>query len=123
MLILTGDLQGFLKPLPKWITPLDIDYLFVQGALSLPDAPLQNALLQSFFEFVHPYMPFENVHKLLKVLEDKTGKSGKISLLLFQAFMFAGTAFVDIKLLKTAGYSNRRAARKAFFQRVKVCIL
>ncbi|KKA20995.1 hypothetical protein T310_4975 [Rasamsonia emersonii CBS 393.64] len=34
--------------------------------------------------------------------------------------MFAGTAFVDIKHLRAAGYPNRKAARKAFFQRARL---
>lgn len=99
---------------------VDIDYLFVNGALSIPDIPLRNSLLQSYFEYVHPYMPVIEVRELIEILEDGTGASGKISLLLFQAIMFAGTAFIDIELLRSAGFSNRKAARMAFFQKAKV---
>jgi hypothetical protein len=62
-----------------------------------------------------------NATKLLQIIEDETGESGQISLLLFQAIMFAGTAVVDMQLLRSAGYSNRKNARKAFFQKVRVC--
>jgi hypothetical protein len=34
--------------------------------------------------------------------------------------MFAGTAFVDMDYLRKAGYTNRKAARKAFFQKARV---
>lgn len=113
-------LPDFLKPLPQRMTSVDIDYLFAKGALSLPDTPVRNALLRGYVEYVHPYMPLVEIHELLKTINDGTGESGKISLLLFQAIMFAGTAFVDMEYLRAAGYSNRKAARKAFFQKARV---
>lgn len=103
------------------MTSVDIDYLFAKGALSLPEDSVRNALLQSYLEYVHPYMPLIEVHELLQIINDGTGETGRISLLLFQAIMFAGTAFVDMEHLRAAGYSNRKAARKAFFQKARVC--
>jgi hypothetical protein len=116
-------LPGYLKPLPQRMTSADIDYLFAKGALSLPDIPVRNALFRSYFEFVHPYMPLVEIHELLEIIEDGTGASGRVSLLLFQAIMFAGTAFVDMEYLRSAGYSNRKVARKAFFQKARVRII
>lgn len=118
--MLKHQLPAYLKPLPQRMTSVDIDYLFAKGALSLPEAPVRNALLRAFFEFVHPYMPLIEIHELLQIIEDGTGESGRVSLLLFQAIMFAGTAFVDMDYLKSAGYTNRKAARKAFFQKARV---
>lgn len=66
-------------------------------------------------------MPLIEAHEVLQIINDGTGASGRISLLLFQAIMFAGTAFIDMDYLRTAGYSNRKAARKAFFQKARVC--
>lgn len=43
-----------------------------------------------------------------------------VSLLLFQAVMFASVTFVDESLLKMRGYRSRKAARKAFFGRVRL---
>jgi hypothetical protein len=34
--------------------------------------------------------------------------------------MFAGVASVDMAYLQTAGYTNRRAARRDFFQKTRV---
>ena len=65
-------------------------------------------------------MPLIEVHEVLRIIDDGTGASGKISLLLFQAIMFAGTAFVDMEFLRVAGYTSRKAARKAFFQKARV---
>lgn len=119
--MLKHRLPDYLKPLPQRMTSVDIDYLFAKGALSLPDIPIRNALLRGYLEYVHPYMPLVEFQEVLQIINDGTGASGKISLLLFQAIMFAGTAFVDIEYLRSAGYSNRKAARKAFFQKARVC--
>jgi hypothetical protein len=105
------------------MTSVDIDYLFAKGALSLPEESVRNALLRSYLEYVHPYMPLLEIHELLQIINDGNGATGRISLLLFQAIMFAGTAFVDMEYLKLAGYSNRKAARKAFFQKARVSIV
>lgn len=119
--MLKHKLPGYLKALPQRMTSVDIDYLFAKGALSLPSHPVRNALLRSYIEYVHPYMPLIEVHEVLRVIEDGTGAAGRISLLLFHAIMFAGTAFVDMDYLRSAGYTNRKAARKAFFQKARVC--
>lgn len=118
--MLKHKLPEYLKPLPQRMTSVDIDYLFAKGALSLPDIPIRNALLRSYIEYVHPYMPLIEAHELLQIINDGSGRSGRVSLLLFQAIMFAGTAFVDMEYLRIAGYSNRKAARKAFFQKARV---
>lgn len=65
-------------------------------------------------------MPLVEIHELLQIIDDGTGEPEKISLLLFQAIMFVGTAFVDMDFLRAAGYTNRKAARKAFFQKARV---
>lgn len=118
--MLKHRLPDYLKPLPQRMTSVDIDYLFAKGALSLPEDNVRNALLRSYLEYVHPYMPLLELHDLLQIINDGTGASGRIGLLLFQAIMFAGTAFVDVEYLRAAGYSNRKAARKAFFQKARV---
>jgi len=121
--MLKHKLPEFLKPLPQRMTSVDIDFLFAKGALSLPDDHVRNALLRSYLEYVHPYMPLIEVHELLQIINDGTGATGRISLLLYQAIMFAGTAFVDMDYLRAAGYSNRKSARKAFFQKARVRII
>jgi hypothetical protein len=112
----------YIKPPPQRMTPVDIDYLFWKGALSLPEDSVRNALLRSYLEYVHPYMPLIEAHELLQIINNGTGATGRISLLLFQAIMFTGTTFVDMEYLRAAGYSNRKVARKAFFQKARVSI-
>ena len=118
---LKHGLPAYLQPFALRMTSIDIDYLFAKDALSIPTVPVRNALLRSYLEYVHPYLPLVNIHGILQTIQNRTGKSGRISLLLFQTIMFPGIAFVDMEILRMAGYSNRQAARKAFFQKVRVC--
>ncbi|KAG4034194.1 hypothetical protein MFRU_003g01670 [Monilinia fructicola] len=112
-------LPAFINPLPSKMTSSDIDYLWAKSALRIPSLSLRNALLRAFIEYVYPYMPLLELHKVLQIINDEGG-SGSMSLLLFQSIMFSGTAFVDIQILSDAGYSTRKAARKSFFQSARV---
>ncbi|KZF26500.1 hypothetical protein L228DRAFT_264886 [Xylona heveae TC161] len=116
-----SSLPNYIKPFPPRVDADDIQYLQTKGALVIPDTPLRDALLRSYFEYVHGYMPLLDIHEFLGAL-DPAGFQGKskLSLLLFQAVMFAGTAFVDMDFLLAAGFSSRKAARKSFFQRARL---
>ncbi|KAH6626213.1 fungal-specific transcription factor domain-containing protein [Chaetomium sp. MPI-SDFR-AT-0129] len=111
---------AFIKPIPDRILSEDRQYLVQKQVFSLPPLPLQNALLAAYVEFVHPYMPLLELQDLLRVINDRTGASGKLSLFLYHAVMFSATAFVDEILLKEAGYDSRRDARRAFFSRTRL---
>ncbi|WYZ38597.1 hypothetical protein EsH8_III_000511 [Colletotrichum jinshuiense] len=117
---LHAQLPAFVKPLPAKIAQEDVTYLHTKGALTLPALPLQNALLQAYVEYVHPYMPLLELYDFLAVINAQDGLCGQISLFLYQAVMFAATAFVDMKVLREAGYPTRKAARKAFFQKTRL---
>ena len=110
----------YIKPLPTRITGDDIEYLEKKGALSIPGLTLRNELVQSYIEYVHGYMPLLELGDFVGALERQDGSTKPISLLLFQAVMFAGTAFVDMKHLRNAGYASRKEARKAFFIKARV---
>lgn len=116
---LKHTLPTYINPLPSKMTSVDIDYLWAKSALLIPETPLRNSLLRAFIEYIHPYMPLLELHKVLQIINDEGG-SGSMSLLLFQSIMFAGTAFVDMDSLKRAGHRTRKAARKAFFQKARV---
>ncbi len=118
---LGAQLPAFLRPMPARIAPEDVTYLHMKGALSLPSVPLQNALLQSYVEFVHPYMPLMDLHEFLSIVNRRDGLNGQTSLFLYQAVMFSATAFVDMEYLREAGYPTRKAARRSFFQKTRVC--
>lgn len=118
----SDDSPRFLKPLPARIAADDVDYLRSKGALTLPDRPLRTELLRAYVQWVYSFMPLLDLHSFLNAIAENDRDSG-ISLLLFQAVMFAGTAFVDISHLKAAGFENRRDARKAFSTRARVSML
>ncbi|KAG5973584.1 Cutinase transcription factor 1 beta [Claviceps digitariae] len=115
-----SQLPAFVRPLPAKIAPEDVQYLAVKGALTLPDITLQSALLHCYIEYVYPFMPLIDLHDFLSIVNRRDGVNGQISLLLYQSIMFSAVAFVDIKYLREAGFSSRKAARKAFFQKTRL---
>ncbi|KAH6416953.1 hypothetical protein HBI14_106720 [Parastagonospora nodorum] len=116
----SGDLPRFIKPLPSKIGPDEISYLEKKGVLTVPKGTLRSEMLRAYVEFVHPYMPLLDLHDFLKMIDKQDGSNGKVSLILFQAVMFAGSSFVDMQYLHTAGYATRKEARKDFFQKTRI---
>ncbi|KAI5803035.1 fungal-specific transcription factor domain-containing protein [Geopyxis carbonaria] len=114
------ELPAFIKPTPSRISAEDLEYLWKKGALSLPEEPLRTALLDAHFNYMHPYMPLLNKREFLDIVNTEDGSKGKVGLLLFQAVMFIGTSYVDVDILRAAGYSSRKAARKAFFIKARL---
>ncbi|KAJ5782099.1 hypothetical protein N7457_003873 [Penicillium paradoxum] len=113
------DEPRFLKPLPARIAAEDLEFLRFRGALSLPESGLRDELLRCYIQWVHSFMPVLNLQELLRCVAENDPE-GNISILLFQAIMFVGTAFVDLKHLQDAGYSTRNKARNAFFTRLRL---
>ncbi|KAJ5981721.1 hypothetical protein N7522_013349 [Penicillium canescens] len=109
----------FLKPLPARIAPEDLEFLRFRGALSLPESGLRDELLRCYIQWVHSFMPVLNLQEFLRCVAENDPE-GNVSILLFQAVMFVGTAFVDLKHLQDAGYSTRKSARNAFFTRLRL---
>lgn len=114
------ELPGFIKPTPSRIPAEDLEYLWRKGALTLPEEPLRSILLKAHFDFVHPYMPLLDKSQFIRIVNTEDGSQGKTGLLLFQAVMFSGTAFVGMEHLRAAGYASRKAARKAFFIKTRL---
>ncbi|OQV09016.1 Fungal specific transcription factor domain-containing protein isoform 2 [Cladophialophora immunda] len=115
----TTDLPPYIRPSRPDIRQDDLEFLRRRGALSLPFGELHDQLIRSFVLYVHPFMPIVDLEDFLGALDDKDG-SPKISLVVFQAILFSGTAFVELPLLQEAGYESRRAARADFYQKVKL---
>ncbi|KAK5726096.1 hypothetical protein LTR15_004288 [Elasticomyces elasticus] len=108
-----------LKPCPPNMDLEDLAYLKARGAMTVPAGKLLSELLASYVQFVHPYMPVVDLEDVMGAVY--SGDDTKeISLMLFQAIMFAGAAFVDLELLKNEGYTNRRDARRKTFRKVKL---
>ncbi|EXM17759.1 hypothetical protein RAB80_012917 [Fusarium oxysporum f. sp. vasinfectum] len=116
----SAELPAFLRSLPTKIAAEDVNYLQIKGALSIPILPLQNALLQAYIEYVHPYMPLMDLNNFLSIINTRDGQSGQTSLFLYQAVMFAASAFIEMKYLCEGGYTTRKAACKSFFQKTRL---
>jgi len=96
----------------------DICHLQKKGALDVPERGLTLELLTNYCNYIHPQLPFLDLRPILSSL---LGQSGwKISLLLFQAIMFAGAASTDDRVFRLYGYPSRSQAQDMLFQRVKV---
>lgn len=115
------SLPPYIKALPSRIGPDEIMYLTAKGALTIPTPSLRNALIRSYTEFVYPYMPLLDIHEFIQAIDNNDSKT-PISLLLFQAVMFASVASVGMKHLRSAGYLTRRDARRDFFQKTRVSV-
>ncbi|KFX87522.1 hypothetical protein V490_08193 [Pseudogymnoascus sp. VKM F-3557] len=114
-----GFLPAYIQPLPTCMATEDIMHLWKKGATAIPEIDFRNELLRSYIEFVHPYMPLLDLHDFLRIVNKGTGENGRVSLLLFQAVMFAGVAFVDGSYLTAAGYPTRRSARRDFYLKTR----
>ncbi|CAJ2508076.1 Uu.00g092620.m01.CDS01 [Anthostomella pinea] len=114
------ELPAFIQPMPARNGPGEVRYLQQKGALTLPSLALQNALLRGYVQYVHPYMPLIELHELLSIVNARDGRCGQISLFLYQSVMFAAVAFVELNYLKEAGFTDKKAARKAFFLKARL---
>lgn len=116
-------LPTFIKPVPRSLNLAHMKFLRSQGALSLPGWSLQRALIEAYAEFAYPYMPLIQIHEFLDSAHDpESSSSRQISLLLYQAILFAGSAFVDRRSLEgdQSCFSSRRLARRELSNRVTV---
>ncbi|EXJ70664.1 uncharacterized protein A1O5_05654 [Cladophialophora psammophila CBS 110553] len=95
-----------------------MNYLHQKGACSLPDAELRDALIESYIDYIHPCYPFLDLDLLDKALCGNSDQ--QFSLPVLQAVMFAGSSWVDIKLLRRRGFLTRKAARMTFYLRTRL---
>ena len=115
-------LPTYLEPIPSRLPAEDMEYLTKKGSFEIPNPKFRDALLRSYTEFIHPYYPMLDINEFLLNILTPGSRDCKVSLLVFQAVMFAGSAHVDIKPLRTMGFLTRKAARRALYQRTKVCL-
>lgn len=100
----------------------DMDFLERKNAFKVPERALLIELLTSYCNWIHPQLPFLDLHSVLgAVVDDRNnGDRPKISLLLFQAVLFAGAAHMDEKTFRLFGFPSRTDAQDVLFRRVKV---
>lgn len=112
-------LPAFVTPLPSRLLDEDVDYLVRKGATTVPEPELQAEILRGYLFSVHPFMPMLNSRLFVDAVLNGTGHH-KISLLLFQAVMFAGLHSLPIHVISRLGFESTKQARKVFFDRVRL---
>lgn len=106
----------YLKPLPAHLDSDDVDYLLRKGALSVPDTELRNAILRSYNDYIHPTLPILDLRALQASIKDPT-RNGRISLPLFQAVMFAGSAWVMSSTSEDLDFSPGKQPGRLFIEK------
>ncbi|KAM0248898.1 hypothetical protein ACHAP5_003105 [Fusarium lateritium] len=114
------SLPSFVMPPTPNLTVDDLIFIRSKGALTIPDIELQDALIRAYFEHVHPLLPLVNVEDFIESITEGNESKSQISLLFLQAVMFAGSTYVEIDFLKSAGFASRKEARKAYYQKVRI---
>lgn len=114
-----APLTAFIAPLSSRVSSEDLDFLTQKGAMAVAEPDLQLDILRGYLFSVHPFMPMLDfrtfVHAILNNREDS-----QISLLLFQAVMFAGLHSLPLHVIHRLGFESAKQARGVFFNRVRL---
>lgn len=116
------ELPAVFKAFPTHWSPLDLEYLHRKGALTIPSTRLRLEIIRCYLEYFHPYMPLLDVEELLQIVDPSISHPNrrKYSFLLFQCIMFAGIAFVNEELVQEVEGMSVKAARRMFYQKIRV---
>ncbi|KAL6248682.1 hypothetical protein RBB50_004937 [Rhinocladiella similis] len=112
-------LPAFIAPIHSQRTYMYCDFLASRKAFDIPTPPLLRAILKRYTEFVHPHIPLVDIHHVLEAVSTE-GRCGRISLLLLQAMLLAGSSYVDMEYVSGAGFCNRMALRSELAERVRL---
>ncbi|KAJ5065618.1 fungal-specific transcription factor domain-containing protein [Bipolaris maydis] len=112
-------LPPYIRRPPRHIRERDVQYFTEKDALTIPDDEFRDELLGTYVKIIHTFMPALDFDKFV-MLVIKSDGSEPVSLLLFQAVMFASVIFVNSEILRPRRFSSRKAARKVFFSRVRI---
>lgn len=117
-----GGLPDFIRPLPESLTSIDRDYLRARGALQIPPPDLCDEIIGHYLCYVHPYLPVLYTSTLRQIMHGPhSPRKAGIGLFLFQAVMFSAVHLLDAQAIRRLGFDSPRDARRAFYERVRVC--
>lgn len=92
----------------------EIGFLEWRGALSILEKSISARFVRIFFEQVHPAFPIFDRAEFAVLYN-----TGKLSLLTLQAVYLLAATLCEESLIQEAGFSDRNAARNAFYKRAK----
>ena len=113
------SLPAFIGPLSTGIPNEDIQFLVLKGAFKIPEPDLQVEILRGYMFSVHPFLPVLDSHEFISAVINN-GEQGKVSLLLFQAVMFAGLHSLQPSIIHRLGFDTTKQAREVLFNRVRL---
>ncbi|GAP85371.2 putative fungal specific transcription factor domain-containing protein [Rosellinia necatrix] len=104
------------------VLPQDVNFLESQGCLRIPTRSILDEFVQQFFLHVHPLMPLFNEGDFWDIYcqQGRAGTGERMSLLVFQAMLFACCNFVSKSSIKALGFPDIRTARAALYRRTKL---
>lgn len=117
--LLNSTLPSFIRPLSKSLADDDLEFLERKGAFVLPESDIRDEILRCYVSTIHPFMPILDIRAFLTAVTNTT-KGDRISLLLFQAVMFAGLSALDPQFIQRMGFKTTKDARQVFFTRVRL---
>ncbi|KAH6879525.1 fungal-specific transcription factor domain-containing protein [Thelonectria olida] len=99
----------------------DIAYLRGCGCTQLLPKPVLDELVRAFFLHVHPIVPLLDEAAFWDLYSGRCGiDAKKISLLVFQAILFASCNFITETVSESLGFSSPRSAAASFYKRAKL---
>ncbi|KAL2704616.1 hypothetical protein AAEP93_005687 [Penicillium crustosum] len=100
----------------------DLNFLELQGCLRVPTRDLLYELVQQYFLHVHPILPLMNEGDFWDLYFHSTdGPPTKpISLLVFQAMLFAACNFLSASTVHSLGFPSIRVMRASYYRHAKL---
>jgi hypothetical protein len=112
-------LPAYVKVARSGFDPKNAAFLERCGTLTVPEVSGRDELIRCFVLYIHPYMPVLHLQDFFDAVR-QTENFDPLSLILLQAVLYAGCAYVDMPVLEALGFRTRIAARKTFYTKVKV---
>ncbi len=120
----SDKLPSFIKPLSETLDAVDAEFLEKKGAFTIPPPDLRNEIIAHYLQFIHPSLPVLTASMLRNIAQERPNPGpNTMSILLFQAAMFAAVNLIDEKSIQKAGYSTAHEIRKAFYARARVSVM
>jgi hypothetical protein len=114
------SLPQFIDRLPASLGSEDITFLSTKGAFHVPPRHVLQVILCRYVEFVHPALPLLDINPTMKTINDESGRSGRISILLLMAMIYAALPFVESKHVRGLGIESKLEARTLYYKKLKV---
>ena len=102
----------------KSLQPEDLHYLQIKGCFQLPSQEICIALVDCYFEHVHPTFPIINS----RAFSEKYVRGGldEINLLLVWSMFSVAASYIDDQILQETEFDTRKAMKACFVQRAKL---